>query len=187
MKTLIFVSEDEAEKIMDTPDRVRDRVMLRLFLKTGIRRGELQNLYAEDIDFRHGRIKICRGKGGKDREVPVDANTLFLLRAYLWRRSTGPVFLSHFRRPIASRVIEYLVKKYAKDAGVRYAAEISPRILRHSFAINWVQHHGDIETLRRILGHSSLRTTQIYLDFDFDRVETEYQQIHGQETPLWPA
>jgi site-specific recombinase XerC len=72
------------------------------------------------------------------------------------------------------------VKRMARVAGVRNADLITPHKLRHTFSINWVQHGGDIESLRRLLGHSSLSTTQIYLNFDFQYVRQLYDRLYAK-------
>jgi site-specific recombinase XerD len=128
----------------------------------------------EQVDFEERLIFVRRGKGGKDRIVFLEPETAKFLKAYLGDRTSGRVF------PVQPRRVQRIVKRMAQLAGVRNANLITPHKLRHSFAINWVQHGGDIESLRRLLGHNSLSTTQIYLNFDFAYVRQVYDRLYAK-------
>ena len=181
MSLPIYLKQDDVNKILSVrfnqPQSLNDRnrLMVRLMLTTGLRVGELTNLQVEQIDFEERLIFVRRGKGGKDRIVFLEPETAKLLKAYLGDRNSGRVF------PIKPRRVQRIVKRMARVAGVRNADLITPHKLRHTFSINWVQHGGDIESLRRLLGHSSLSTTQIYLNFDFQYVRQVYDRLYASK------
>jgi len=170
MSLPVYLKKDDQEKIL-SPSLVlgpgakndRNRLMVRLMLRTGMRVGEISRLRVEDlVDLDKQVIYVRKSKGGNDRIVLADPETAKILRQFSADRTSGPIF------GIKPHAIQHIVKKMARTAGVRNADLMTPHKLRHSFAINWVQHGGDIESLRRLLGHKSLATTQIYLNFDFD-------------------
>ncbi len=182
MATLpVYLKERDAEKLLKTTFRKRtakndrNQLIIRLFLATGLRRAELVNLQVEDVDFEERLIYVRKGKGLKDRIVFVNPDTLRVLHRFLGDRKSGTIFnISKYRA-------WQIVKAMAKTAGVPSADKISPHKLRHTFAINWIQHGGDVESLRRLLGHSSLVATQIYLNFDFAYLRQAYDRLHNTQ------
>jgi len=175
----IYLKEQDVKKIVRASlprgpaKNFRNQVLLRTLLATGIRRAELANLEVEDIDWEERLIYVRKGKGGKGRIVFVDPETLNLLKRHVDGRTSGSVF------GISAHRIYCIVKSMARAAGVRNAEKISPHKLRHTFAIQWIQRGGDIESLRRLLGHSRLDTTQVYLDFDFDYLRQAYDRLRS--------
>jgi len=175
----IYLKDPDVKKITQVafhrgPDRnFRNQLLVRLILSTGLRRSELANLKVEDIDLEERVIYVRRGKGRKDRIVLVDEETLKLLKKFLGSRTTGSVF------GVSPKRIYNIVKSMAAKAEVRNATKISPHKLRHTFAIQWIQRGGDIESLRRLLGHSRLNTTQVYLDFDFAYLRQAYDRLRS--------
>lgn len=151
----------------------RNQLLVQLILASGFRRAELAKLQVEDIDFEERVIYVRRGKGRKDRIALVDDETLKRLKRFLGSRTTGSVF------GISGHRMWHVVKAMAKTAEVSQAGKISPHKLRHTFAIQWIQRGGDIESLRRLLGHSRLNTTQIYLDFDFAHLRQAYDRLRS--------
>lgn len=182
---MLYLKLGEDEKIMQAPTRLRDRLILRLFLETGVRCAELCNIRIGDIDFSRREILIRQGKGGKTRLVFIDFDALQLIKKYIGSRRTGPLFLSRTRKTqkkkhggLTTRQVQRIVKDAAIAADVRNAELISPHCLRHTMAIHWVQRGGDIESLRRLLGHSNLKVTQVYLNFDLEHVRAEFDRLH---------
>jgi len=179
----IYLKEQDVKKIVKaslrrgSPKNFRNQVLVQTLLATAMRRSELAALQVEDIDWDERVIHVWKGKGGKDRITFVDPETLKLLRRYVNGRTSGSVF------GIGPHRIYGIVKSMARAASVRNAERISPHKLRHTFSIEWIQRGGDLESLRRILGHSSVATTQRYLDFDdaylrqaYDRLRSTKQQ-----------
>jgi integrase/recombinase XerD len=157
------LSPAELRKLVAAADNPRDRLVLELFVYTGIRRAELQKIFVEDLDFVRRRLVIQHGKGAKQRIVYLPDVVVDSLKAFCARLRGGPIFVGRNGTPLSLRAINYIVSRVADAACLqtpnpRYR-HVSPHLLRHSFARNWKVAGGSLETLRRILGHSSLKTT----------------------------
>lgn len=177
-KLPVFLRTGEVSALLLSPTSLRDRCILRLLYYCALRVSEVLDLRLEDIDFKDHVIKIChattasgRPKGGKERLVPVDPETLRLIQEYALGQDAGPLF------DIQARQVERLIKHYAQEAGIQGWARVTPHKLRHSFSVHWIQRGGDIERLRRILGHTSLAITQVYLRFSMEDIKSEYARI----------
>ena len=158
-----YLKTEELQKLLNAPprERMRDRLILRLLAHCGLRVSELCNLDILDIDFNEEILMVRGGKGGKDRAVPIDVITLDLLDLYIGDIK-GKVIKSNKGGSLSQRQIQTLVKNYTKKAGLRN--DVTPHTLRHSFAVHSLNSGRSIRTVQKILGHSSLTTTQIYLD-----------------------
>lgn len=157
------LSPAELRKLVAAAENPRDRLILELFIYTGIRRSELQKVCVEDLDFIRRRLVIQRGKGGKQRIVYLPDALVTALSAFCAGRRSGPLFPGRNGAPLSARAVNYVVSRVAEVACLqtpnpRYR-HVSPHLLRHSFARNWKIAGGSLETLRRILGHASLKTT----------------------------
>ncbi len=167
----------ELRKLVAAADNPRDRLVLELFVYTGIRRAELQKIVVEDLDFIRRRLVIQCGKGAKQRIVYLPDDLVDSLKDFCARRRGGPLFSGRNGTPVSLRAINYIVSRVAEAARLqtpnpRYR-HVSPHLLRHSFARNWKVAGGSLETLRRILGHASLKTT---LDLYGTESQTEAEQ-----------
>ncbi len=169
----IYIREEDLGKFLNSFDNPRDKLIVRLLLFTGCRVGEIANLHVEDIDFNRRIIKIVDRyyEIKKPRLVPLDEETLKLLKQYVGNRKIGRIF------DIGVRAIQKIIKKGAIKAGLSYANAITPHKLRHTMAIYWITKGGDLRTLQRILGHNSIKTTEIYLDYDFEDVIKVYDKV----------
>lgn len=181
-KLPIFLRPDQVTELLSVPTRLRDRLLLRLLYFLALRVSEALDLRFEDVDPVERMVKICHArtpsglpKGRKERFVPIDPETLRLIVDYAGTRNRGPLFT------IGVRLVQRMIKKYAEQAGIPDWKRVTPHKLRHSFAVHWVRCGGDLERLRRILGHESLETTQVYLQFRFKDVREEYDRIMGSE------
>ena len=177
MSLPIYLKKDDVDKLLSAQLRgygakhERNQLLARLMLTTGMRVGEVCKLQVEHIDFEERMIFIRKGKGGKDRIVFLEPETASRLRKFVRERTYGPVFEA---KP---RCFQRIIKKMARIANVRNAGLVTPHKLRHTFAINWIQRNGDVESLRRLLGHNSLATTQVYLNFDFDYLRSQFDRL----------
>lgn len=152
---------------VDTPRGLRDRAMLELMYATGLRVTELVTLTPEQVNLRQGALRV-RGKGGKDRLVPIGEVAADWLVRYvdsarpllLKGRASKALFVTARGSALARQTFWVVVKKLADRAGIR--APISPHGLRHAFATHLLNHGADLRALQMLLGHSSLSTTQIY-------------------------
>lgn len=177
-KLPIYLKPHEVRALLKAPTDLRDRIILRLLYFCALRVSEAVALRLEDVDFLDRSIKVCHAitphgmpKGRKERLVPVDSETLRLIVAYAGSKTAGRLY------HLSIRQIQRIIKDYARLAGIQGWERITPHKLRHSFAVHWVKRGGDLERLRRILGHSRLETTQIYLQFRFEDVKNEYDRI----------
>lgn len=174
----IYLKTFEVSALLRIPTKLRDRLILRLLYFCALRISEVMGLHIEDVDILDRVIKVChaltsdgRPKKGKERLVPVDHETVRLIVEFVRERVTGRLFKIGIRR------VQHFIKWYSKMAHIPSWRRVTPHKLRHSFAVHWVKRGGDLERLRRILGHSDLSTTQIYLRFKFEDVQREYDRI----------
>jgi integrase/recombinase XerD len=166
------LTEAQVEALIAAPDvetaaGLRDRAMLELMYASGLRVSELVGLTADEVNLRQGVVRV-RGKGGKERLVPLGEEAIGWLERYLKqarpalarKRSGAWLFLGARGAPMQRQQFWLIVKRHAALAGIE--ARISPHGLRHSFATHLLNHGADLRVVQLLLGHSSLSTTQIY-------------------------
>jgi len=170
-----YLKEDEVRKLLNAPkrDKIRDRLILRILYRCGLRVSELTSLKIQDINFQEGMITVRGGKGDKDRIVPIDDDTLDLIQLYKGDADEGFLILSQRGEPLSTRQIERIVKKYAKKADIK--KNVYPHMLRHSFAVHSLKSGMNLRSVQKMLGHSSLTTTQIYLDLTGEDLKEDYK------------
>lgn len=171
-----YLKEEEVRKLLNAPPRkkTRDRLILRILYRCGLRVSELVNLRIEDIDFTEGMITVRGGKGNKDRVIPVDGDTLDLIEFYMADAEEGVLILSQRGEPLSTRQVERIVKKYAEKADIN--KNVYPHMLRHSFAVHCLKAGMNLRSVQKMLGHSSLTTTQIYLDLTGEDIKRDYEE-----------
>ncbi|NVM23937.1 MAG: site-specific integrase [Desulfobacterales bacterium] len=173
-----FLKDRDAKKLLSAAKRLKAQTIIHILLCTGIRSGELAALNVEDVDYDSKQLYIVDSKKKKRFAVPVDSKTLGLIKRYVHSRSEGPLFISQMtRKRLTDQGVCKTVRKAAARAGIKHKYNVTPRTLRHTFAINWLRAGGNIESLRRILRHKTLLSTQVYLDFDQSLVRREYERI----------
>ncbi len=160
----VVLSRKELFKLFSSCDNLKHKMMLTLLYSSGLRRNELLNLKIEDVDTNDNkfRIRINRSKGNKDRYTVLSKKLLSELRKY-FKIYKPQVYLFNGRRkgePLSKGGIRHALKTAIKKGGTK---EINLHILRHSFASHCLEDGMNIRTLQDILGHSSLKTTMIYL------------------------
>jgi len=172
----VHFGEDEKGK--------RDRAVLELLYSTGIRLRELTGLNREDADLREGIMRI-RGKGKKERLVPMGEKASLALRQYLatetsWPQPDAlgalPLFSARQGKRISPRTVERIVDRYALWCGIR--KKISPHAFRHSFATHLLDMGADLRVIQELLGHESLSTTQRYTSVTVERLMEVYDRAH---------
>jgi len=174
-----FLDEDETVKLLESPGNnlagLRDKAILETLYSTGIRVSELANLKSSDLDFIGGSLKV-KGKGKKERIVPIGEKALAAIRGYLSQRKESRefIFLNRFGEKLSGIGIAKILKKYGEKIGLRDS--ISPHILRHSFATHLLNHGADLRAVQELLGHSNLVTTQIYTHLTTSRLKKIYQK-----------
>jgi len=153
----------QIEKIIDTSQCLRDRVLLQILAFTGIRRAETAALEVNDILWKEKLLTIRFGKGNKQRLVPLPDFVLADIQSLIGHRTAGAILLSRNGRKLSCRQLNRIVAKVGKDADVNNPnpkhGNITCHLFRHSFARHWKDKQGSIESLSRILGHTSVKTT----------------------------
>jgi integrase/recombinase XerD len=168
-KLPIVLSESQVQRLLDAPPRdtvigLRDRAILVLLYGTGIRASECATLRDCDVDFEHATIQVT-GKGGHQRVVPLNDGVVEALQVY--RRQRGmhlphrPFFLSRAKRAMSRNAIYERVRRWGRLSSVN--AQLSPHKLRHTFATHLVRAGVNLVTIRDLLGHRQLSSTQVYL------------------------
>ncbi|WNO60570.1 site-specific tyrosine recombinase XerD [Rheinheimera sp. MMS21-TC3] len=182
------LSEHDVELLLNAPDiseiiQFRDKAMLEILYASGLRVSELTSLAMQQLNLQHGLIRV-RGKGNKERLVPMGEEALHWLNRYLIEvrpslragRSLEVVFPSSRAQEMTRQTFWHRIKFYAKVAGVN--SELSPHTLRHAFATHLLNHGADLRVVQMLLGHSDLSTTQIYTHVAQARLQSLHQQHH---------
>ncbi len=169
---------------IEQPQGQRDRTMLELMYATGLRVSELVSLTLSEVNLRQGVVRV-RGKGGKERLVPVGEIALSWLEKYLvearpelliGKAPTDVLFPSNRARAMTRQTFWHLIKKHALTAGI--SQDLSPHTLRHAFATHLINHGADLRVVQLLLGHSDLSTTQIYTHVAKERLKSLHQAHH---------
>jgi len=159
----------------------RDAAVLETIYSCGLRISELCGLRAEDIDWNERLVRV-RGKGRKERLVPIGETALSAIKNYwklLPRRpaSNAPVFLSPRKSaPISARILQLRLKKHLVAAGLD--PRLTPHMLRHSYATHLLDAGADLRSVQELLGHAHLVTTQIYTHLTTERLKRAYEKAH---------
>ena len=183
-----FLPKDESKELLDAPveDSAagrRDRALLELLYASGLRVAECCGLDVEDLDRRHGTVRVL-GKGGKERVVPVGDAALDALDAYLSaaggrdRRGagSGPLFRNPRGGRLTTRSVRSIVRRRARAAGI--ARRVTPHTLRHTFATHLLGEGADLRLIQELLGHSRLSTTQRYTHVSPEHLMKVYDAAH---------
>lgn len=158
-----ILSQDEALRLINIPQNLKHRMVLKLAYATGLRRAELLALNITHIDSGRNVIRIIKGKGNKSREV-VASDTLIKELRHYYKLFHPKMYLFEGYKPgvpYSATSFQNIVKKAAAKAGIKKI--ISPHILRHSFATHMLEKGVNLKRLQIILGHNSMKTTSIYL------------------------
>ncbi len=177
----------EVEKLLRTPPEtkpqgIRDRAILEVLYGAGLRVSELATLKARDVNLSDGFL-LCRGKGGKERIVPLGSSAAAAVQRYLsevrplFSKSHEPeLFLTRRGKSFTRQGFWKLLRNYSLKAGL--ASKISPHILRHSFATHLLERGADLRSVQIMLGHSQITTTQIYTHVSRERLRRVYDKYH---------
>ena len=189
-----FLSVDEMFELLKAQDEssvlsLRNRAMLEIFYSSGLRLSELAGLDLIDLDFNQKLVKV-RGKGRKERIVPVGGPALKAVQEYLGkigeiRKDTSgnifkkPLFLNARGERITTRSIARIVNEITSKSGI--GRKISPHALRHSFATHLLNAGADLRSIQELLGHESLSTTQKYTAVNINRMMEIYDKAHPRK------
>ncbi len=167
-----YLKHNQVLRLIDSIEDPRDKLIVRTIYATGVRVSELCNMNIEDIDFDEHTIRI-KGKGDKIRTVFVDEDTLADILQFIGTRIIGPLFVGQQGKHISSRAIQHIFKHYAPSG-------ITPHKIRHSYASELYKRSKNLRVVQENLGHTSIKTTEIYLHTDID----ERRQVYQQYFPL---
>ena len=177
-----FLAEEDIKKFLDNLPQenflqARDAAILELLYSSGIRISELIGLNVEDVEFLSGIIKV-RGKGKKERILPVGEKAISVLDTYIQKRDSPEkaLFLNRFKKRISAVGIRKALNKWAKVFALK--EKISPHVFRHSFATHLLNRGADLRSVQELLGHSSITTTQIYTHLTVDSLKRVYEKAH---------
>ncbi len=190
----VFLTVDEAFALLEAPGEKdsfvqRDRAILELLYSTGTRVSELVSRNLADLDFTEEVLRV-RGKGKKERLVPVGRPALEAVKSWLPQRlqlikeraargravEQEALFLNGRGGRLSARSVERLVKAYGERAGISQI--VTPHALRHSFATHLLEMGADLRSVQELLGHASLSTTQRYTHLTLDHLSAVYDKSH---------
>lgn len=188
----IILTKQEAKKIIQQPDvntllGYRDRSILELLYSTGIRRDELRNLTIEDVDYQEGYLRVNKGKGDKDRVVPLGRIACRYLENYIKgirpefcnSRNNSTLFLSKKGNKISKNVAGWLIEKYVKQANIK--KHVTCHTFRHTCATHMVRNRANLRHVQEMLGHRSLNTTQKYIQLTITDLKEAHKKYHPRE------
>ena len=183
-----YLSSEEIDKLLNAPDTdqprgLRDRTMLEVMYATGMRVSELCSLKTTDLNISE-RVVLCTGKGAKQRFIPVGSVAVTWVKKYIKR--ARPLLLKELRSPLlfvshrgtglTRQFVWQMIKRYAAECGLR--RNVHPHILRHSFATHLLENDADLLSIKMMLGHSDLSTTQIYTHVAKERLKALHAKYH---------
>ena len=183
------LSIKEVDQIIDTPDvkttlGLRDRAILEVLYATGLRVSELVNLSLTDLHLELGFIQTI-GKGNKERIIPLGEEAVYWVEEYLatsrpflakGRKETAHLFLNFHGKGFSRQGIWKNLNVIVRDAGIK--KNVSPHVLRHSFATHILENGADLRIVQELLGHADISTTQIYTHITNERMVESYRRHH---------
>ena len=182
-KIVIPFSEDEImqvfENFNDSKISDRDKLIIEIFYSTGLRREELINIKIQDIFLKEGLIKIL-GKRSKERLIPILPSLSKNLKNFIINNNNSKyLFETKKLKKISVSTVYRLINKYFRLVSSK--VKVSPHVLRHTFATHMLNNGADINTIKEILGHSSLSSTQIYTKIKLPKIVNDYNKSHPRE------
>lgn len=188
-----FVREEDMERLLDTPGMFedsfggrRDKLIIEMFYETGLRVSELVGLNIANVNIPAKNLKVL-GKGNKERIVPFGDRLLHLINIYIGEREllgkqgngttdADALFVSEQGKRLTTNAIRTMVKRQL--GLVTGQRKRSPHVLRHTFATSMLNHQANLESVKELLGHSKLQTTEIYTHTTFEELKKAYSEAH---------
>lgn len=184
-KIPLSLSYEQVQRLLNTPDThtylgFRDRCIMELFYSSGLRVSELVDLDKKDVNNKELLIRL-RGKGKKERVIPITRNAAEWIEAYLNHpkrkaRDRKALFLNRFGRRLTSRSVDRKFEEHLTKTGL--SGNITPHTIRHTIATHWLESGMDLKTIQLLLGHSSLATTTIYTHVSPKLKKEVYDKAH---------
>ena len=169
-----YLEKEQVDQVLAAAHQcsTRDYLMLRVLWRTGVRVNELLTITPRDIEPQNNVVNVTKAKGGKQRRVHLDAETITMLFDYVSAQQLledRPVFA------LKQRQVRNIVKRYGSVIG----KDVYPHTFRHSYAIHCVRNGWDIRRLQQVLGHSSLNVTAVYLQFNDQDIKELCVETHS--------
>jgi len=184
-KTPAFLTVDEVFVLVEKPkDKgrlgLRDRAILELLYSSGLRVSELTEIHLNDLNLNSSLVKVL-GKGGIERIVPLGSKAVEAIKNYLEKRNdlkpnVDYLFLNFRGGKLSERSVARIVKKYAISSGI--PKNVSPHVLRHTFATHLLGDGADLRAIQEMLGHKNLSTTQRYTHASIEKIMEVYDKTH---------
>ncbi|HNY66675.1 MAG TPA: site-specific tyrosine recombinase XerD [Deltaproteobacteria bacterium] len=181
------LSTEEVGRLLNAPDPstplgIRDKAMIELLYATGLRVSELVGLKVHMLNLHVGYL-LCRGKGSKERLVPIGESAMKWVKEYmalarpsLAKDTSDVLFFSSRGTAMTRQNFWYMIQRYAHGAGIM--KHISPHVLRHSFATHLLAGGADLRSVQMMLGHADISTTQIYTHVNAARLKEIHERFH---------
>lgn len=187
-KKIEFLSIEQIELLMSLPDEshkgVRDRAILELLYATGIRASEIIDMSCDDINIRMGFL-TCTGEHVRARIIPIGKMAREAVEKYmqtsrklLVRNNPDEkrLFVNYHGKPVTRQGLWKILKEYGEKAGLEI--NLTPQVLRNSFAVHMLQNGADVKSLQELMGHEDISATQVYLAFTKNRIKDVYDRAH---------
>lgn len=180
----VFMDNEEYKQFLDVADNLRDKLLLRILLATGMRVSEVESLNIGHIDQNKCTVKVVKGKGKKQRIIDIDPTTITIMQQYIRNERGQPddqkdsdaLFLNCQQTRLSKRSIQRIVKKYRERAGIE--KKITPHKCRHTTGRLLLEGGMDIRVIQEEFGHKSLSTTEIYTKVTNEHRMREYRKAH---------
>jgi len=182
------LTSHEIEKLLgpekpETPQNLCDQAVLELAYASGLRLAELRNIRLEQLHLEAGFINVI-GKGNKERVVPLGRKAIAAIQRFIdagrpklvTQKSPGNVFLTKRGTPFAAVTLWLRIKQRVRRAGL--ARNVTPHMLRHSFATHLLEHGADLRVIQELLGHATISTTEVYTHVAGNRLREVHQKFH---------
>lgn len=180
-----FLDIDETFSLMDSPKGetfipARDKAFLELLYSSGLRVSELTSLDVVDLDIKESIVRV-KGKGNKERIVPIGSKAMEAIQNYLperisLKKKSPALFLNNRGGRLTQRSVRRILVAYSRMINLK--GDISPHTLRHTFATHLLHEGADLRSIQELLGHSSLSTTQKYTHVDIRHLTEVYDKAH---------
>ena len=187
-KAMEYLKPEEIERLMELPDNtdkgIRDKAILELLYATGIRASELIDMEIADINLRMGFV-TCQGENIRARIIPVGRMARNAVEKYMEEsrnrltRSNEDerhLFVNFQGKPFTRQGLWKVLKEYGDMAG--FSINLTPQVIRNSFAIHMLQNGADLKSLQELMGHEDISATQVYLAFTKNRIKDVYDRAH---------
>lgn len=187
-KNIEFLTMEQVETLMALPDDshkgIRDRAILELLYATGIRASEIIDMSCDDINLRMGFL-TCTGENVRARIIPIGRMARNAVDTYmnssrdmLIRNNPDErtLFVNYHGKPVTRQGLWKILKEYGEKAG--FEINLTPQVLRNSFAVHMLQNGADVKSLQELMGHEDISATQVYLAFTKNRIKDVYDRTH---------